>query len=245
MDLRLFQYNHAGVFSCYGVPHDVKSLAKLITQRILNDVNAGSSASLVKIKSAFVDDRAQLHCDKWIEETAMHMSCYSAAQELSNRPVLAVPKSSSTLPPDVRRLLIQYKAFSGDVSGVIGEAIISALLVQHFNLSDIDFAHFRADKLSGIFPDFGIFNPSTSLTTCLSWNGTAIPGPVIPAEVKTVSTPVATDMSAKLRKAIEQVQNFWIRLNGGVMPNNPAGIIAVVIRNQERAAYDVALIWAR
>src|ERR1041385_6521431 len=120
MDLRLFQYNHAGVFSCYGVPHDVKSLAKLITQSILNDMNVGSSASTVKVKSAFVDDRAQLHCDKWIEETAMHMSCSPAAQDFSNRLVLGVPTSSSPLPPDVRRLLIQYKAFSGDVSGVIG-----------------------------------------------------------------------------------------------------------------------------
>jgi hypothetical protein len=245
MDLRLFQYNHAGVFSCYGVPHDLKLLAKLITQSILKDLNAGSSANIVKVSSAFVDDRAQLHCDKWIEETAVHMSCYSAAQEFSNRPVLAVPKSASTLPPNVRRLLIQYKAFSGDVSGVIGEAIISALLVQHFNLSDIDFAHFRADKLSGIFPDFGIFSPSASLTNSLSWNGTPLPGPVIPAEVKTASAPVATDISAKLRKAIEQLQNYWIRLNGGVMPSNPAGIIGVVVRNQERAAYDVALIWAR
>jgi hypothetical protein len=245
MDLRLFQYNYAGVFSCYGVPHDLKSLAKLITQNILKDLNVDSAATIVKVKSAFVDDRAQLHCDKWIEETAVHMSCYSAAQEFTNRPVLAVPKSSETLPPNIRRLLIQYKAFSGDVSGVIAEAIISALLVQQFNLSDIDFAHFRADKLSGIFPDFGIFSPSASLTSSLSWDGAALPGPVIPVEVKTASTPVLTDISAKLRKAIEQLQNFWMRLNGGVMPNNPAGIIGVVIRNQERAAYDVALIWAR
>lgn len=245
MDLRLFQYNHAGVFSCYGVPNNVKSAAGLITRRIVNDLNAGSSATIVKVKSAFVDDRAQLHCDKWIEEAAVHMSCYSAAQQFSNRPVLAVPQSSSTLPPNVRRLLIQYKAFSGDVSGVIGEAIISALLVQHFNLRDIDFAHFRADKLSGIFPDFGIFSPSAALTNSLTWNGAALPGPVIPAEVKTVSAPGVSDISAKLRRAIEQLQNFWIRFNGGVLPNNPAGIIGVVIRNQERAAYDVALIWAR
>ncbi len=215
-----------------------------MTQSIVRDLTSGGSATTVKIKPAFIEDRAQLHCDKWIEETALHMSCYSAAQEFSNRPVLITPNTPGALPQNIRRLLIQYKAFSGDVSGVIGEAIVSALFVQHFKLSDIDFAHFRADKLSGIFPDFGIFRPSTTLESSLKWNGVAVPGPVIPAEVKTVSAPLSSDIAAKLRKAIQQVQNFWIRLNGGI-PNDAAGILSVVIRNQERAAYDVALIWAR
>lgn len=245
MDLRLFQYNTPGMFSCYGSPHDVKFLAKVMTQRIIGDLKSGGSAPIIKLKSAFIDDRAQLHCDKWIEETAIHMSCYSAAQEFSNRPQLSVPNPQSAVPTNLRRLLVQYKAFSGDVSGVIGEAIFSGLLVQHYGLSDVDFAHFRADKLSGIFPDFGIFRPSISLESNLNWNGVPLPRPVIPAEVKTVSAPIKSDIGARLRKAIQQVQNFWVRVNGGVIRNDEAAIICMLIRNQERAAYDVALMWGR
>lgn len=245
MDLRLFHYNVPGIFLCYGSPHDVKFVAKTLTRTILRDLKSGGSAPIVTLKAAFVDDRAQLHCDKWIEETAIHMSCYSAAQEFSDRPSLSVPSSQSTVPPNLRRLLVQYKAFSGDVSGVIGEAIFSGLLVQHYGLGDTDFAHFRADKLSGIFPDFGVFRLSSSFENSLNWNGVPLRGPVIPAEVKTISSAATGDIRAKLRKAIQQVQNFWVRMNGGVIQNDEAAVICLVIRNQERAAYDVALIWAR
>jgi hypothetical protein len=246
MDLRVFQYNVGGVFSSFGWPYQVKSLAKLTTTTILKNL-ANGSAPIIKLKAAFVDDRAQLHCDKWIEETAIHMSLYSAAQEFLNKPKLSVTASTGGLPSALKRLLLRYKAFSGDVSGVIGEAIFSSLLVQHYGLTDTDFAHFRADKLSGIFPDFGIFRLSISLENSLIWNGTPLrtSGPGIPAEVKTVSFATTGDIRAKLRRAIEQVQNFWIRVNSGGFQNDEAAIICLVIRNQQRAAYDVALIWAR
>jgi hypothetical protein len=245
MEFRLFHQNVSGVFLAFGRTYDVKFLAKSLSANIFRQVNSGA-AQTIKFKAAFVDDRAQLHCDKWIEETATHMACYSAAQELS-RPKLFVPNLSSKLEPELRRLLIQYKAFSGDVSGVIGEALFSAILVQHFGLNDTDFAHFRADKLSGIFPDFGIFRLSTDLEAKLNWNGVPLRtnGPCLPAEVKTLSTSSVADMREKLRRAIQQVQNFWIRVNGGVMRHDEAAVICLVIRNQDRAAYDIVLIWAR
>lgn len=246
MEFRLFHQNVSGVFSTFGRTYDVKFIAKSLTRDVYTQLKSGLPADTVKLKAAFVDDRAQLHCDKWVEETATHMACYSAAQELS-RPKLFVPGSSAGLAPELRRLLIQYKAFSGDVSGVIGEALFSAILVQHFGLNDTDFAHFRADKLSGVFPDFGIFGLSTNLESKLKWNGVPLrsTGPCIPAEVKTVSSSAVGDIRQKLRRAIQQVQNFWVRVNGGVMFNDEAAVICLVTRNQERASYDVVLVWAR
>ena len=246
MEIRLFNYEEPKLLSSYGNLLDVNSLAQAATLRIVRDVNNSLGATIITINSAFIDDRAQMHCDKWIEETATHMSRYSAAQNLSDKPRLATPPSGTVSDP-LRRLLLQYKSFSGDVSGVIGEAIFSSLLILHFGLKDNAFAHFRADKLSGIFPDFGIFQPSTELITQFEWNGVPLSGPaVIPAEVKTVTSVSVGHIKPRLIKAAEQLQNFWVRVLGRqTIGTGEAALICLVIRNQERKAYDVALLWGR
>jgi hypothetical protein len=221
-------------------------VAKARAREIIRDLRSGSGATSTTLSSTYVDDRAQLHCDKWIEETSFHISRYSAAKKIADKPRLSTPTTRASTPPEAQRLIIQYKSFSGDVSGVIGEAIFSCLLVQQFDLQDKDFAHFRADKLSGIFPDFGIFLLSAALETRLNWDGRGLRGPVIPAEVKTVTSANTGDIRYKLIKAIQQVQNFWVRINGGALTQDgESGVICLAVRNQDRGAYDIALIWGR
>jgi hypothetical protein len=134
MNIRLFHYQEPLLFSTYGRPYDVEMVARARAREIIRDLGSGSGATSITLSSTYVDDRAQLHCDKWIEETSFHISRYSAAKKISDKPRLSTPSMGTSTPPEAERLIIQYKAFSGDVSGVIGEAVFSCLLVQEFDL---------------------------------------------------------------------------------------------------------------
>lgn len=232
------------MLSSHGNPIAVELVTQNLAVKIISDLSSGAGATSITLSASYVDDRAQLHCDKWIEETAFHINRYSAAKKESDKPPLSSLPAPGTLAAVVGRLILPYKAFSGDVSGVIGEAIFSSLLVQEFDLQDQHFAHFRADKQSGIFPDFGIFFLSTKLRTRLEWDSVPVINPVVPAEVKTVTSGNTSDIKPKLKKAIEQVQNFWVRVKPGGGAGR-SGIICLAFRNQQLTAYDVALIWGK
>jgi hypothetical protein len=155
-------------------------------------------------------------------------------------------KESAKIYHKIKRNLFRLIRLLSDVSGVIGEAIFSCLLVQEFDLLDEHFAHFRADKQSGFFPDFGIFFLSDELRARLEWDSVAVVGPIVPAEVKTVTGADTADIKPRLIKAIEQVQNFWVRVSGGVATGvGQSGIICLAVRNQDLAAYDITLIWGK
>ena len=234
------------MLSSHGSFQIVNFVVDGLTKKIIAGIKSGIRARTIPLSSAYVDDRAQLHCDKWIEETSFHISKYSAAKKFSDKPPLTTPSSGSIITPDVSRLIIHYKAFSGDVSGVIGEAIFSCILVQEFGLKDEYFAHFRADKQSGIFPDFGIFFLSSKLKGRLEWDKVSVAGGIVPAEVKTVTSANVTEIKPKLIKAVGQVQNFWVRVNGGVATGaGHSGIVCLAVRNQHLGAYDIALIWGK
>jgi hypothetical protein len=237
MEIRIFNYREPKLLS-----EDTKTLVENLTSHIYADwerINSSlprSSCESLTISVVELDGRAQLHCDKWIEEAAMHMSLYSAAQQPSGTPQVVSPDSVAG-----QRQILKYKSFSGDVSGVIGEALFSLILVKHFKLTDFDFAHFRADKTSGLHPDFGIYVMSDELRTELDWDGKSTIDLPVPVEVKTITTASTSIIKERLFKAIEQIKNYWRRTR------RPGGtsIICVAIRNQYLCSYDVALIWGR
>jgi len=114
--------------------------------------------SVINVPATQLDHIASLHCDKWLEGTARHMDLYANALET---PQLPQPTAHGTVYGKFKT--IKYKSFSGDASGMIGEALFAFVLTEHFGLSEAGFAHFGASKSTGIFPDFGIHEISQKL----------------------------------------------------------------------------------
>ena len=229
MNIRVFYHREPNLIN-----GDIAQITEQAAATILNRIENSSPNITLTISPKELDDRAQFHADKWVEETALHMQQYSDAP----RPVLTQP--TGNVPQQDQRLIINYKSISGDISGVIGEALFSLLLVNHFQLIGSDFAHLRADKISGFYPDFGIYQPSNLLRQELNWDGNSIIGPSTPAEVKTISNFSKSQLKPKLRKATEQIRNYWIRHNG-----TGASIICVAARNTQIKSYDIVIIWGR
>jgi hypothetical protein len=128
---------------------------------------------------------------------------------------------------------------------VIGESIFSSLLIDHFGLSDRDFAHFSAYGRKGGYPDFGVYSPTHLLSTQLL-TGCSVPliTPV-PAEVKTITETTLGMLRNQVKRAAEQLRNFWTIEMG--QPGGPAqpgpSVICIVLRNIRRRSYDVAINW--
>jgi hypothetical protein len=229
MNLRLFNYREPKLLS-----GDIATITSAYTAAILNDVAKTTGFTPISLSTKLINDRAQRHADKWIEETVIHLSLYSSAGIA--RPKLRTPRKLSR---KEKNKVLKTKSFSGDVSGVIGESIFSSLLIEHFLLAETDFAHFRASVKSGISPDFGIYNSSTQLLDVANW-GAPLPQfefP-IPAEVKTVTTIETSAIKGRLTKAVEQIRNYW--LTEGF---NGASIVCMALRNSDLRSYDLALIW--
>jgi hypothetical protein len=229
MDIRIFFHREPDLIS-----GDIAQITERLATAVLNDFESDNPSITLTISPKELDDRAQFHADKWVEETALHMQQYADAP----RPMLTQP--TGNVPQQDQRLIINYKSISGDVSGVIGEALFSLLLVKHFQLDGSDFAHLRADKTSGFYPDFGIYQLSNSLQQQLNWDGNSIIGLSVPAEVKTISKLEKSQLKPKLRKATEQIRNYWLRQNG-----TGASIVCVAARNTQIKSYDVTIIWGR
>lgn len=230
---RVFHYTEPEMLSSDAL--GIARIAKTMASRIITDIDKSSQYEQVDILNKELEDRAQLHCDKWIVGTDTHMSLYSGAQGSGTKPLLLQPQS---LPPSEQYRVSTVKSFSGDVSGVIGEAIFSLLLIKYFGLVDQDFAHFRADKRLGIYPDFGIYRVSARLESRLDWDGRSTICIPVPAEVKALTTATKEAVQGRLKKAILQIQCFQLQQRG-------TGIVCIAIRNQRLRSYDVALIWGR
>lgn len=231
MNFRLFNYREAELFTA-----DIASIASTHTSTIIRDVAKTTGFTTLTLSTKLINDRTQRHVDKWIEETAIHLSLYSNAG--SYRPKLKSPRNISRKEKDK---ILKAKSFSGDVSGVIGESIFSSLLIEHFRLKETDFAHFRASVVTSFYPDFGIYRPSTRLRDKAYW-GDPLPQfkIPIPAEVKTVTTIETSAIKSRLKKAIEQVRSYWTTEG-----SNGPSMICMVLRNPRRRSYDLAVIWGR
>lgn len=229
MNLRLFNYREPALLT-----GNIVTIASTHTDKILLDISKTTGFTAVTLSKKLINDRAQRHADKWIEETAIHLSLYSSAG--SARPRLKKPWRLST---KEKNKILKTKSFSGDVSGVIGESIFSSLLIEHFKHKETDFAHFRASVKSGVYPDFGIYRPSTKLRDKEYW-GDPLPTFEIPlpAEVKTVTDAEKSAIKGRLTKAIEQIRNYW-----ATEGTDGASIICIALRNSDLSSYDLALIW--
>ena len=203
--------------------------------------------SIISVPRTRLDIIASLHCDKWIEETALHMNLYAHARQT---PQLMQSQTHQT---SLGKLpTITQKSFSGDASGVIGEALFVFTLTEYLGVDEDGFTHFGASKSTGIFPDFGIHATSKQLQTGFEEHG--IDGPdltqthLIPAEVKAMTNPDLRIVQLRLDKAIQQIRNFWKTRKLGLAGEKPieprgASIVFLALRNSSRGAYDGVIMW--
>jgi len=175
-----------------------------------------------------INDRAQVHCEKWVEEIGLHLIQYATAIQ---SPDLYYPTSQST-----NGRILKNKVYSGDVSGTIGEALFSLYLSKCLFLSEYDFAHLKADKSSGVYPDFAVYIPSPQMISHFNWTSVRHE---IPVEVKNANEPTRASIRPRLLKAIQQIRNFWNRKNEPFGPS----LIGLTVRNQNTQAYDLVVIW--
>ncbi len=214
--------------------YDAANLARIITDDFLGQINGSALPEwTLEIKTMEVKDRAQMHCDKWVEEAGLHFALYASAVRREDKPRLRGRAYART-----DRQVMQYKDYSGDVSGVIGESLFSIFLTKQFRLPDDAFAHLRADRSTHIYPDFAIFAPTPELVARLYKSSGPATKP-IPAEVKTANYPERSAIKPQLKKAINQIRNYWNR-NG---PPSEPSIICVAIRNPSNQSYDLGIVW--
>lgn len=181
------------------------------------------------VNTTEINDRAQVHCEKWVEEVGLHFVQYATAAQA---PDLNFPVNQSA-----NRMILKNKVYSGDVSGTIGEALFSIYLSKYCLLSEGDFAHLRADKTSGVYPDFEIFVPSQEMLSHFGW---VVPPTIqIPAEVKNANEPNRASIYPRLLRAIQQIRNFWNRRNEPFGPS----LIGLTVRDPNARSYDLVIIW--
>ncbi len=230
MQVRLF---------CHNEPHLSNSrfseddLAYQHASEFLKDFQTGKNQEgTLVISTMELNDRAQVHCEKWVEDIGTHFSLYASAKV----PSLIAPGTALGFDE-----VMKTKSLSGDVSGTIGEALFSLLLTNKFGLTNDAFAHLRADAQSGIYPDFAIYTHTSQLQARLEWDAKVkISSHPTPAEVKTISYPDKSEIKGRIRKAIGQIRNYWTHLSQNV----PAPcIICVAIRNQNLKSYELGIIW--
>ena len=199
----------------------------------------------IDISPLELDNAASNHCDKWLETTGQHMVLYTGSP---SKPSIVVPQAPIFSEYPVAR----YRTYSGDVSGVIGEALFSLLLTKKYLLPDNSFAHFGANQVTGFFPDFGIYQVTEQLQAAFDRsmnksNPSAIninQTYIIPAEVKSMANPSASIIYERLDKAILQIKNFWApRKHKSKNCNRGISIIFLALRNQTNHRYDGIFLW--
>lgn len=252
MELRLFEFSDYKLLDPNISSNDeyYKDGIDYYTKELLN-LSPASQTSTIQVSTTKLDHIASLHCDKWLEETARHMTVYAGAYE---RPELSSPIGEIALK---KFPWAKYRSFSGDVSGVIGEALFALVLIEYFGLAETDFVHFGASKSTGVFPDFGIHKVSERLRIAFR-HAFACSGAMdfdidlnqvhlLPAEVKAMTNPSYTIMKSRLDKACQQLRNFWktrkVESVKGQLLERGASMVFMALRNPRQAAYDGVIIW--
>ncbi|MBK9926309.1 MAG: hypothetical protein IPP66_13590 [Anaerolineales bacterium] len=200
-------------------------LASRITDNIMDALGNGNPSRDFTVNEMEINDRAQVHCEKWVEEVGYHFVRYSN----SKKPDLIYPINQSG-----NRNVLKSKVYSGDVSGTIGESLFSLYIIKCFFLSDGDFAHLRTDN-SSVYPDFAIYTPSQEMLSNFGWPEVS----EIPAEVKNANELERSAIYPQIRKSIQQIRSFWRRRGATAGPS----MIGVTVRNQRQQTYDLAVIW--
>lgn len=205
------------------------TVSSLYAQKICDDIDSGENCIGINIHTLSIDDRANRHVDKWVEETSLHMNNYS-----SNNPLKLAMRPG--LRDSENMKFLKIKSLSGDISGVIGEALFSSILTDYYNFSDTNFVHYGADRKTGIFPDFGIYEINNKFERDFP-NGAVLKLPLA-AEVKAVSDIEKGKITPQLRKATDQISNFQAVTDSF----DSSALICVVLRNFKIKAYDVAML---
>lgn len=227
----------------------IDDIAYSFAKDFIYQLNSGSQATFeLPIAAADLDNVASTHCDKWLEGASLHLTLYSGY----NRPALAQPAIQGTY---TALNFAKYKGYSGDISGVIGEALFGLILTKHFQLQEVDFAHFGTTSI--IYPDFGVYctsqifsNVITNMlvqTTCYQKKVVNLPNFVLPAEVKAMASPSAPDLRDRISKAFRQLRSFWRTRNLTDQNNSPItrgpSIVFVALMNSYRQSYNGYIVW--
>jgi hypothetical protein len=234
VNIRIFNHVERGVLACRGDALAVKDRAKAIVKEIEYRIQRDDPDGLLRVSSLLINDLAQLHADKWVENIALHVGLYSTA--------IAAPRMSTPTHIYNDDSIQKIKSFSGDVSGVIGETLLTVIMQRCYGLDDECVAHFRAHKSVGIYPDFGIFFATEELCEALKPLGVKTRAgflkPAIPCEVKTITTMNTGEAKERVIKAIGQIQSYWLREK-----TDGVSLLCIAIRNPAKLSYDVNLIW--
>jgi hypothetical protein len=230
MAVRVYEYEAPDLNDRNVEPYNI---ADRITQSYLRDYCTQYAHKIVmNLSLSEVRDRAQTHCDKWIEEVGLHFDRYSSAQAQD----LPQPRGVED------RQIMKHKVYSGDVTGTIAEALFSLLLTNHYKLPHDTFAHLRADRRSGIYPDFAIYTLCAELEEKLKLGGIQIPIQIpVPAEVKSANDPKPRIIKSQIDKGIRQIRNYCVRQS----LDRASAIISVAVRNPIQVSYDLITIWGR
>lgn len=233
--LRVFNYYRTGILASTDDEAKVKTITEEVVETIQHRTASQHPDMSFSISNLLINDLAQLHADKWVENIALHVGLYSTA--------LSAPEMSAPVYVYNNNSIQKIKNFSGDVSGVIGETLLTVVMQRCYQLDDQSLAHFRAHKTIGIYPDFGIFFVTAEFQNHLINLGIAdteegFQRTPIPCEVKTITTMSVTTGRERVTKAIAQIQSYWKREKA-----KGVSILCIAIRNSAHQAYDINLVW--
>ena len=131
-------------------------------------------------------------------------------------------------PPIPARDYLTEKAFSGDVSGDIGESVFAYLLVDELHMNPDRVAHLRPEKFRNrLTPDFLGWETNAALSRLLG----ASYAPPLYAEVKSSTGPGNRD---KIKDGLAQLK--------AIMPRSSHGILFLLYRRDPTSSYEGCLV---
>ncbi|MCS7365364.1 MAG: hypothetical protein NDF54_08010 [archaeon GB-1867-035] len=192
---------------------------------------------------------SQMLADRWILYAGEHMINYA----LYNRPSLQYSRQTAlSLPQPYRDQVLEYKWFSGDVSGVVGEALHLFFLENEIGISSRDVVHLRPAKFKlenrWITCDFSIY-PSRQLNTPLANHFQLRISNFILSEAKGLVK--SNDLWKRARKAVEQIVDslsvsFIVSRLRRLPSRTLVGVVTLAIRDFASKSYRlVALLMIR
>jgi len=177
-----------------------------------------------------LDAYSFLLAEKWIEEAGLHYAYYVSH--------IAPPHLQMFIPPRVPvEYVLTNKRFSGDVSGIIGEALYLAYIEKVLGLEINNTLHLRpyeglTKKSTMSMADF--YSISTKLLTINSIR--LPPNSIIIGEAKAFTTPTSADIKERIQKSFQQIECTSQLLSRLGSPSSLA-IISLALRDCERTTY--------
>lgn len=216
----------------------VDSLADTLSKPVARCLKARSGSTCdYTINPKSFDAVAHMHTDVWVDTSALHATLYTH----NVKPSIPLPSASISYDPNS---ISRVRNFSGNVSGVIGEASFAWLMRYHYGIDSGHMVHLRPIKGAkhlARYPDFEIHNPTSSFLGDVPHvinHRTLFP---FPCEVKGVTSPTRSNIKGQLKKAIVQLCSYW------TFQGRPhcSGLISIALRNERAKAYDIVFVWVK